>query len=180
MRYLVSIFTIFLATSQAWAECNEVERRPWTNAAKFGLSIEARAVGPSCATSAIVLLVTNKNDEVLWTFIREAKSMMWFQDEVGDGAAMKLGLKNWLDSAFGISPNSTAELPDWKEGADGPTRDGDGEFGYYTEADRLMHMERRAAAEPMFCFVSGIESTTCLAASSGKYVTDIGGFSFPG
>jgi hypothetical protein len=183
MRSALLTFAVLLAAAgSAQAECSEFERRPWAQARNFGLSIEAHAIGPACTTAAIALLVTDADGDVKYSFIREAKSMLWFQENVGDGAAMKLGLRDWLESGFNGSPQSTKALPNWKEGAEQPEREGDGEFGFYPGeySNRLSYLETRAADHPIFCFVSGIESTTCIVAKSEKNITEIGGFTFPG
>jgi hypothetical protein len=180
LAYAVAI--LLLSVSQAQANCAEAERTSWPPGKKLGLSLEAYAVGTVCDKAAIVLLVTNKDREVVYSFVGYAKEMAWFQEGVGDGPAMKLGLKNWLVSASSGPEKSTADLPDWKDGAEAPSREGDGEFGFYANegVDRSYYLEKRKLDLPMLCFVSGVESTTCLIAASKNSIIKIGGFTFPG
>jgi hypothetical protein len=167
-------------STAAHAACYEVEKVAWPRLDTFSLTVEAYALGSSCAKASIVLLVTDNKGALQWSFARDAKTMMWFEDNVTDGAAMKLRLKEWLQAAVDASPSSTAALPDWKAGAEQPEIDENGETGFYAGegAVRSDYLEMRAKGAPLFCFVSGIESTTCLVAHSDTHVTEIGGFSF--
>jgi hypothetical protein len=77
---------------------------------------------------------------------------------------------------------NTRDLPEWKPGAEAPEREPPGEFGVYTAdwVGRDLYEEWRAAGLPLFCFVQGMESETCLVAQKDGAVYDMGGTQFPG
>jgi hypothetical protein len=180
-RLIAITATVLLAMAgAARAGCSEMVRMPWKAAAKYGLSIEAHALGPNCAKGIIVLLVTGKSGNVVYSTTRQPEYVSMFAEGITDGKTMSAALKTWLETGFETSPASTAELPDWKQGAEVPERES--EFGYFPEQDmvRKDYLKHRAKAHPIFCFVQGMESETCIAAESDNSIIEFGGLTFPG
>jgi hypothetical protein len=167
------------AAGSASADCTAKVEVPWASAKQFGLTLAAHAVGPNCAKSAVVLLVLDDKRNVQWSTTRLAQQNAIFMDGITDDASMTAALKIWVEQR---KPQSTSELPDWKSGTDRPEREGSGEFGYYTSegTTRDYYLETRRKAHPLFCFVQGIESTSCIAAVGSDNIYETGGFTFPG
>jgi hypothetical protein len=167
------------AAGSAVADCAAKVEVPWTSAKQYGLSLAAYAVGPNCATSAVVLVVLDAKRDVQWSTTRLAHQTLGFTEGITDDASMTAALKIWVEQR---KPQSTSELPDWKSGTDRPEREGSGEFGYYTSegTTRDYYLDTRSKAHPLFCFVQGIESTSCIAAAAPNNIYEIGGFTFPG
>jgi hypothetical protein len=167
------------AAGSASADCTAKVEVPWASAKQFGLSLAAHAVGPNCATSAVVLVVLDAKRDVKWSTTRLAQQTLGFTEGITDDASMTAALKIWVEQR---KPQSTSELPDWKSGTDRPEREGSGEFGYYTSegTTRDYYLETRNKGQPLFCFVQGIESTNCIAAAASDNIYEIGGFTFPG
>lgn len=172
----------FVFATHALADCNEMVRLPWASAKKFKLTLEAHALGPKCATGTIVLLVVDEKGAVQWATTRQAKENLMFQDGITDGPTMKKALKEWLAQGQGTKPQEAKDLPVWKYGKERPEREGDGEFGFYAgdEVTQDFYESVRKENQPLFCFVQGIESTSCIAAAGPASIYDLGGFTFPG
>jgi hypothetical protein len=167
------------AAGSAMADCTAKVEVPWTSAKQFGLMLAAHAVGPNCATSAVVLLVLDEKHNVQWSTTRLAQQNAIFMGDVKNDATMLAALKIWVEQR---KPLSTSDLPDWKSGTDRPERQGDEEFGYVANegTTRDTYLETRNKGQPLFCFVQGIESTSCIAAAGSDNIYEIGGFTFPG
>jgi hypothetical protein len=166
-------------TSSAVADCAATIEVPWASAEKYSLTLAAHAVGPNCATSAVVLLVMDAKGDVQWSTTRLAQQNAVFLEGITDDASMTAALKNWVAQN---QAQSTAELPDWKAGDERPVREGDGEFGFFVsdETSREFYLEIRRNNQPLFCFVQGVESMSCIAAAGSNNIYEIGGFTFPG
>jgi hypothetical protein len=173
---------MFGFVAEAKAQCEASASAPWASAKNYGLMVEAHAVGPVCATAALVLSVVDSKGVVLWSTTRLAHQNAMFAEGVSDNAGMKAALAAWLAQGLDTKPQSTMDLPEWKPGQDQAEREGDGEFGFYAGPDvtQEAYAVARAANQPVFCFVQGIESTSCIAASGPDSFYDIGGFTFPG
>jgi hypothetical protein len=181
LRGLMFLSGMVLAIGNANANCNLEAHAPWASAKAEGLMLNAYSVGEVCGYTAVVLTVTDKVGKTLWTMSRNADQVSIFASELGMSAnEVQEALETWLKIGNESKIVTTKELPDWPEGNDGPTLDG--EFGYYIDEtmSRTFYLEQRAAARPLFCTVSGIESETCITATSGTLVQEFGGFSFPG
>ena len=171
-------FFLFGAALPASSACNLEVHAPWTSAKAEGLMLNAYAVGEVCGYTAVVLTVTNKAGK---TLSRNAQHVSIFTSELGMSRnEVQEALDTWLQIGNDTKINMTGKLPDWSEGKDGPTRDG--EFGYYIDEtlDRSFYLEQRAADRPLFCTVSGIESETCIIVTGVDAVQEFGGISFPG
>jgi hypothetical protein len=181
MRCLVFLFGLMLAIAKANAACNLEAHAPWTSAKAEGLTLNAYSVGEVCGYTAVVLTVTNKAGKTLWTLSRNAEHVSIFSSELGMSTKeVQEALETWLKIGNESNDKRTGALPDWPEGAEGPVREG--EFGYYaeTDMDRSTYLEKRAANVPLFCTVYGIESETCIIATSKDFIQEFGGISFPG
>lgn len=180
----LAIAALLLLTSSgvAHSDCAEMVRMPWASAKKFGFTLEAHAIGPNCATSAVVILVVDDKGVVQWSTTRMAQQNAMFAEGVSDGASMKAALKNWLEQGLESKPQEAKDLSVWKAGAEQAEREGDGEFGFYASesTSQEFYMDIRKENQPLFCFVQGIESTSCIAAAGPTAIYEIGGFTFPG
>lgn len=183
MRIILwSIITFLGLVVGAQAKCEATAKAAWASAKKYGFTLEAHAVGPSCANSAIVLLVVDDKDVVQWSTTRLAYQNAMFQDGIRDNASMNAALANWLDQGLGTKPQTASDLPEWKYGKDQAEREGDGEFGFFAGHDvtQAFYQSAREENQPVFCFVQGIESTSCIAAAGPQGIYELGGFTFPG
>lgn len=183
MRFFAFIILAFFgALAEAHADCNAFAKAPWTSAKTYNLTLEAHAVGPNCANSAVVMLVVDRKGVVQWSTTRLAYQNLMFIDGLKDNATMKAALAQWLEQGLSSGPQQGKDLPDWKAGKDQAERDGDGEFGFTAASDvsREYYLEVREKNQPMFCFVQGVESTSCITASGPSSISELGGFSFPG
>jgi hypothetical protein len=180
MRALILVgLMVGAAAGSAVADCAAKVEVPWTSAKQYGLTLAAHAIGPNCATSAVVLVVLDAKRNAQWSTTRLAQQTLGFMDGITDDASMTTALKVWVEQR---KPQSTSELPDWKSGAERPVREGNGEFGFYTNESttRDSYLDTRKKGLPLFCFVQGIESTSCIAAAGADNIYEIGGFTFPG
>lgn len=183
MRNFAAAVLVYLGfVFPAQANCMASAQAPWASAQKYNFTLEAHAVGPDCAKSAIVLLVLEQKGVVQWSTTRLAHQNLMFQDGVTDNASMKAALAAWLNQGLETKPQSATDLPEWKKDKDQPEREGDGEFGFYgaQDVDRNFYLSVREENQPLFCFVQGVESTSCIAAAGPQSIYEIGGFTFPG
>jgi hypothetical protein len=183
MRILLwSMISLLGLVVGAHAKCEASAQAPWAAAKKYSFTLEAHAVGPNCANSAIVLLVVDKKGVVQWSTTRLAYQNLMFQDGIKDNASMQTALTEWLAQGLETKPQMASDLPEWKLGKDQAEREGDGEFGFYAGPDvtRDFYKSVQEENQPLFCFVQGIESTSCIAAAGPQSIYDIGGFTFPG
>jgi hypothetical protein len=178
----VAALTLGAATA-ANAACNHSASAPWKAANKHGLVLNAYTVGEKCGQTAVVLTVADRKGAVLWSTTRLAQHVSVFAgDEVVTGKAVKAALKSWLEIGQDTNYTNTKNLPGWPKGAEGPMREGSPEFGYFAEQDmpREDYLEKRAKNSPLFCFVQGMESETCIIAPDATSIEEFGGMTFPG
>lgn len=144
-----------------------------------GISVEVFTNGPSCDKAWAVLGMRNAAGEpVYWqAYATDQNAALAGQTDV---AGMEKALKDWIDPT-NATFKTTADLPEWKEGADFPMS---GEFPFYPDEgiDRENYKRIQALKAPIFCFVSGMESMTCLYPDkdSGGMLFTVGVQSFPG
>ncbi len=139
-------------------------------------SIEATTAGPDCARAVATLVVRNSSGEPIYADVHVTGNVMTLA-MVQDPAAMQTALTEWVD-ASDTSMNTTGALPDWAANADTPSS---GEFPFYPEEGhtRESYAALRAANYPMFCYVQGMESLSCIVYGDGG-IERIGAQTFPG
>lgn len=176
--FLAAAALVALALPAA-AQCNEMQSLPWKPAPGLTFTLQAHAIGPTCATAAVVFLIADKKGGVLYSTTRLAPQVAVFADGIKDAKSMQAALGTWLNTAVETSPKSSRELPDWPQGADAPQQTG--EFGFFAgeNTSREYYLGVRKAAQPLLCFVQGMESESCIVASPDG-ITEIGGMTFPG
>jgi hypothetical protein len=143
------------------------------------LTVSATTAGPTCQTAVATLVVRQADEAVLFVHASRVLDPMTLADAVADAQTMQAALEDWI--AVPETPQTTATLPEWPEGADGPLGAADGEFPFMVEPylDREAYLALRARSAPMFCFVQGRESEACLVAENGT-IERIGVQLFPG
>jgi hypothetical protein len=162
--------------SQAAGGCSVYAATPWKPAGGPVLKAEAFSNGPSCARAVVTLVVRASDGRVLWTDAAAGEHLMTFVG-VKTRTQMTRALREWLTQRHIFK--STADLPAWKKGADAPMS---GEFPFYPELgiDRDAYEEIRAAGQPIFCYVHGMESMACVAPANDGQMMKIGVQTFPG
>jgi len=161
---------------QAAGGCSVAAAKPWTPLPGRAFRAEAFANGPACALAAVTLVIRAPDGKVLWADAAAAEHLMTFV-EAKTRAQMTRALGEWLMQNHMFK--SSAELPLWKTGADGPAS---GEFPFIPEPDynQEAYEQARAAKLPMFCYVQGMESMACIVLSKDGQMTKIGVQTFPG
>jgi hypothetical protein len=152
--------------------CAGAASRTW-NAAGEMLIVSAMAVGEACATATAELKVMDERGGVLFQQSYPSEHVMSLA-----GAASAADLQTKLEQWIADAPGTTNTLPDWPAGAAQPMQ---GEFPFHPSegVTRDAYLAARAAHAPMWCFVQGMESQTCLALRDGG-VIDLGAQQFPG
>lgn len=156
--------------------CSASASAPWTPVAGRAFGLEAFSGGPSCTHAVVTLVVRAPDGKVLWSDAAPADRLMIFVD-VKTQEQMTRALQEWLSQSQTFK--STGDLPEWKTGAEAPVY---GEFPFYPEAgvDRETYERTRAERQPVFCYVQGMESMSCLGLSKEGTLSKIGVQSFPG
>ena len=90
---------------------------------------------------------------------------------------MSSALREWIE--LGSRGQTTADLPPWPHPAQGPTNSSGFEFDPEPWLNRETYLSMRARAQPMFCYVQGMESLACLVEQDGR-LEKIGVQAFPG
>lgn len=139
-------------------------------------SIEATTVGPDCARAVATLVVRNSSGEPIYADVHATSDVMTLAT-AQDPAAMQTALTEWVDTS-NAAMSSTGALPEWAANADAPSG---GEFPFYPEEGqtRESYAALRAANYPMFCYVQGMESVSCITYGDGG-IERIGVQTFPG
>ena len=164
-----------VAPAQASA-CNFGVVKAWVPFKGQAYHSEAYSNGPLCANAVVTIVVRARSGLVLWVDAMSTAQVMTF-GAVKTPAAMKSALADWLAQPHTFK--SSADLPEWKKGADGPMG---GEFPFYPETgvDRDAYMQIRAEKQAMFCYVQGMESMSCVAIAKDGTATKVGVQLFPG
>jgi hypothetical protein len=142
------------------------------------LWIEATTAGPDCARGVATLVVRNTSGEAIYTESFIAGQVMVLAG-ANDLAAMQTALDEWV--APQSSMTTTGALPEWPANVELPGR---GDFPFYPDNhpygySREAYAALRAANDPMFCFVQGMESLGCIIYGDGG-IEHIGVQTFPG
>ncbi len=156
--------------------CNAGVSKAWMPLKGRAYRLEAFSNGPSCALAVVTLTVRAPDGTALWVDAAPAAHLMTF-GEVKTLKQMTSALNDWLSQAHVFK--TTAELPEWKKGEDAPKS---GEFQFIPDAgvDREYYEQARAGRLPVFCYVQGMESMSCVALSKDGQMTKIGVQTFPG
>lgn len=171
----VFTFAAMTLVTNAAADCTGTAAAPWKQ--KPGYMINAIAEGPDCGKAVAVIVVRDADGNAIYHESYVAEHVMVL---AGADGAVALGnaLSEWIDTS---SPSfaTTADLPEWAEGADYPVN---GEFPFYPteEVTREVWNRIRAAKSPVFCYVQGMESLACIADDPELGFYPIGVQTFPG
>jgi hypothetical protein len=157
------------------AYCDAEANGEWAAGAGERFAVSAMTTGPNCRQSAVVLIVRNADGDIAWTDALAANHVMGL-NEPATRSPMSAALANWIGE--GARGRTTADLPDWTHAAGAPSASGF-EFSPEPWYDRDAYLRLRARAEPMFCYVQGMESLACLI-TDGERLEKIGVWSFPG
>ncbi|HVK80035.1 MAG TPA: hypothetical protein VM915_05430 [Verrucomicrobiae bacterium] len=138
-------------------------------------SAEATSVGPDCARAVATFVIRNASGEAIWADARISADIMTLAP-AHDIAAMNAALTDWTTNSSTMQ--STSALPEWPANADSPQS---GEFPFYLNDGyaRESYAAMRAANYPMFCYVQGMESLSCIIYGDGG-IEQIGLQTFPG
>jgi hypothetical protein len=180
MRFHLILAAVLAATSVAASAqasgCNLGVAKAWVPFKGHAYGSEAYSNGASCAGAVVTIVVRARGKQVLWTDAMPTAQLMTFV-EAKTPRKMKAALVDWLAQPHTFK--SSADLPDWKKGADAPDA---GEFPFYPEAGvyRDTYMQIRAEKQAMFCYVQGMESMACVAIAKDGAATKVGLQTFPG
>ncbi|MEQ1931724.1 MAG: hypothetical protein ABL957_14505 [Parvularculaceae bacterium] len=132
--------------------------------------------GPTCAQAVALLVVRDAGGDVFWTDALPSARVMGL-NEAATPAAMSAALAEWAGLPARHA-QTTADLSPWSKTSGQP---GESEFPFHPEAWMGEEAFARIAAEaaPMFCYVQGMESLSCLIERDGR-LEKIGVQSFPG
>ncbi len=181
-RLLGVIIAITIAGAVSPAEAAGISRCDaratmlWMPAQGQVVVAEAVSDGPTCALAVVTLVLRGPSGQPLWVDSRVASQVMTFGG-VKTLAAMNKALNEWIAQRTSILARSD-KLPDWQRGATAPQA---GEFPFLPDADidREAYMKIRAAKVPVFCYVQGMESMTCVALTADG-IMKVGVQTFPG
>lgn len=164
------------ATPAVAAGCSASASAAWKPVAGRAFRAEAFSAGPTCSLAVATIVVRAPDGNVLWADASPVDQLMTFV-EAKSRKQMARALQDWLFQSHAFT--STADLPEWKRGAEGPLG---GEFAFYPEAgvDREAFELIRAEKQPVFCYVQGMESMACLGLSKDGALSKIGVQLFPG
>jgi hypothetical protein len=179
-----AVFGLLLLThATGFAGCQHSVTSPWKSAGASGLTLQATSFGEVCGKTAVVLTVADKDGHVIWSTSRLAEYVSIFAADgpVTEGDVKK-ALAEWIDIGQQGALTRTGKLPDWPAGAEAPRLDNEEGFGFVAGEDvsRAFYLEQRKADVPLFCFVQGMESESCIIFTKDKAVLDFGGTRFPG
>jgi hypothetical protein len=134
-------------------DCTQVVKAAWLGR----YTAEASTQG-ECGLGELVLTVRNQNGDIEFSDTFGPSDLFGFYD-IFTFQDMNLALTDWVSNY--ADESSTAKLPPWPVGADGPEA---GEFPFYVEegVSQALYEEIRAQDRPMVCFIQGGESLLCL------------------
>lgn len=143
--------------------------------------IAATAAGSACDAGIATLTVTDGAGATLYTGQHQIEPMTsTVFAESKTPQKLEAALADWIDPQGATQMRTTAALPDWPAGAEGPDA---GEFPFYPEEgmSRDLWLRLRAQDKPLYCFVQGGESMLCLALdAAANMLTPVGVQTFPG
>lgn len=145
--------------SRPSAFCDAEASDVWRGADNRVYAVTASTTGPTCAQSVVLLVVRGSDGEVVWTDARPAGQVMGLTTPA-TRTPMAAALQDWI--GYGARGETTADLPQWPLEREPPTNSGGFEFAPESWIDRETYLEMRDRAEPMFCYVQGMESLACL------------------
>jgi hypothetical protein len=123
--------------------------------------LEFAAVGATCAEAVILTTVRNADGKLIWTRSDTASDTFAFVG-AGAGETPEEGITRLMNSwARTAAVSTTADAPDWKEGADRPQNETGLWFG--TRSPREEYLAERAASRPMLCHPFGVNQQVCVA-----------------
>lgn len=171
----VAVPAAFSGGAVAAGACDVAVGSVWVPARQKPHRAEAFSHGPNCQKAIVVISVRGPDGSPQWIDAMKASDLMTFVD-VKTTSAMKAALNEWI--AQGGPLKTAGDLPPWPPGAQQPAS---GEFPFYPEegVDRDYYEKARAARAPLFCYVQGMESMSCVAIIEGGMVK-LGVQSFPG
>lgn len=163
------------STLAAAAGCEAEFQGTWKTGETGDYAVEAFTRGPTCDRSVAVIVLRDPTGDVAH---QEALPAGFVATLAGRAGAdeMKSALAEWADPAK--SPYKRAhDLPKWPKGADAT----EGDFPFMTEEgiDRDTYEAIRKADGPVFCYVQGMESMSCLGIVDGV-LQPLGVQMFPG
>ena len=157
------------------AYCDAEASGDWSDGENQRFAITASTSGPNCAQSVALLIVRNAAGGVVWTDALPAAHVMGLNGP-STRTPMSSALAEWI--GYGAQGHTTAELPPWPHVNEPPSSNGF-EFAPEPWLERSNYLAMRARAQPMFCYVQGLESLACLIISDGG-LEKIGVQAFPG
>ena len=169
-----NVITAGLTTRPA-AYCDAAASADWLGGEGQHFAVTASTSGPSCEQSVALLIVRNPAGVVVWTDALPAARVMGLNGPP-TRTPMNSALAEWI--GLGAQGRTTADLPPWPR-ANEPPSAGGFEFAPEPWLERTDYLEMRARAQPMFCYVQGLESLACLTISD-EGLEKIGVQSFPG
>ena len=166
---------LLLPNAFAGTTCDVKASSAWKPSRGPAFRAEAISNGPNCENAVVMIVLRSGNGAPLWVDARLTKDLMTFQG-IKTTAQMKSALVDWLDQPGTFK--SSADLPPWAKGEEAPKA---GEFPFYPEADvdQEAYEKVRASKAPVFCYVQGMESMSCVVYSDGGFMK-VGVQSFPG
>lgn len=162
--------------SRPTAFCDAEASGVWRGANDRTYTVSASTTGPTCAHSVALLIVRNASGEIVWTDAMPTAHVMGL-DTPATRTPMTDALQEWI--GYGARGETTRELPPWPHEHEPPESVGGFEFAPESWIDRETYLEMRARAEPMFCYVQGMESLACLV-ENGNRLEKIGVQAFAG
>lgn len=141
--------------------------------------VEGFMRGPTCKTGVSVIVIRDRTGAVVFSESVPNESNFVLR-EPANATQMHVALSEWLRQSDG-DIRTADQLPAWNAELNMPAS---GEFPFYPEeqyATRDAWNALRASKAPIFCYVRGIESTTCLGFDrESGLIFKIGAQSFPG
>ncbi|MBG1231034.1 hypothetical protein [Aestuariivirga litoralis] len=164
MKLFLAFVMMMFAATAADAACMASASRNWAH-----YTIEASASGPDCKNAVLSLTVRADDDYVVWTHNYPAVQLMNFSDaHISGSKAMMPKLSAWI-SGEGFMKTADQLVVT-------------GEFPFTPSSDLAdgMFKDAQDGKAPLFCFIQGLESATCLAILSDSGVYELGVQNFPG
>ena len=133
-------------------------------------TVSAMSAGPSCAQAVVTLVVRDANGDPLWAFAKTYHDLRTGgvpPPGVAPPAVSVENMQKFLDSLADVTTMQSGQLPDWIDGAAGPT-DASRPFHYSTAYQRDTYEALRASNRPLICYAAAAEATQCLIIDSAS------------